>query len=193
MIDVDRIDALLARLEQPGDPPRPEGLSDAEVSVLEDYLHTPLPDDLRDWLKFSNGAFIGTVPAFGAYPLDAPLSMGKILEIFPTWRVKKWIPVASDGCGNYYVIPTQGEFGEGFPVVFVEAVTDKDVPRYIVASDLARFIILLIEDELALMATDPAQDDPEASSWFDKQKMLHYDPAILNFHGVSLPWEADEV
>ena len=51
--------------------------------------------------------------------------------------------------------------------------------EYIVASDLEHFIRFLIEDELQLTERP-----------FDKEEVLSKDPAIVNFTGVPLPWEA---
>ena len=152
-----------------------------------------MPDDLREWLKISNGTFVGTVPVYGVHPANSPLSLEVVLKIYALWREKKWIPIADDGCGNYYVMATQGEFGEGFPIVFVEAVTDHENPRYIVASDLGHFLIFLMEDELSLRQADPYDPtEPPETPWpFDKE-VVHDDPAILNFHGVPLPWDADK-
>ncbi len=184
MIDTEKIEALLELLARPDEPPRPAGASDAEIAALEDYLGTPLPADLRDWLRFSNGAFIGTVPAFGAHSLDAPLSIQRVLNRFPIWRDRRWIPVASDGCGNFYVIPTQGEYGDGFPVLFVEAVIDHSVPQYIVASDFGHFLIGMMVDEL-----NPLDDEFTEAVWpFVEETVVRDDPEILKFHGVPLPW-----
>lgn len=198
MIDANRIRQMLARFDRRTDiapvGPPPAPISDAEIDALQDRIGIPVPEGLREWLKIANGAFVGTVAAYGAHPTDCPSSLEEVLEIYPLWRDRKWIPVADDGCGNYYVMPTQGEFGEGFPIVFIEAVTDYETPRYIVASDLAHFLVFLIEEELALMNIDPVEISERPQAWpFDKQIVVHDDPAILNFHGVPLPWEVDEL
>lgn len=147
-----------------------------------------MPDDLRRWFKISNGAFVGTVPVYGVHPFSSPLSMERRLEIYPEWREKSWIPISDDGCGNYYVLPTRGEFGDGFPVVFVEAVVDPREPGYVVASDLGHFLIFLMESELALMNSDPTE--LVRSPWpFDELKVVRDDPAILNFFDLRLPWD----
>jgi cell wall assembly regulator SMI1 len=196
MIDAKKVKELLARFETEGNfpqpPPQPAATSDVDIEALQGRIGIKVPDDLREWLKISNGAFADTIPVYGAHPAEHPLSMEGILNIFPLWREIKWIPVAGDGCGNYYVIATQNEFGEGFPVVFIEAVTDNSTPRYIVASDLGHFLVLVMESELAQRDLDPVETELEPLPWFNEQKVLHDDPAILNFHGVPLPWNADK-
>jgi cell wall assembly regulator SMI1 len=196
MINTKKVKELLARFDTPSDlpqaGPQPAAIGDAEINALEDRIGTRVPDDLRDWLKISNGAFVGTVPLYGVHPPGFPLRMEKILEIYPLWREKKWIPISSDGCGNYYLMATQGEFGQGHPIFFVEAVTDETAPRYIVASDLGHFLVLVMESELAQRDLDAVETELEPSPWFNEQKVLHDDPAILNFHGVPLPWNADK-
>jgi hypothetical protein len=91
---------------------------------------------------------------------------------------KKWIPVASDGCGNYYAVPTNGEFGPGFPVVFIDSIASTDSPAYIVASGVLKFVRFYLEDELRL------------TQWpFDREEVVRCDPGILTFSGVKLPWQ----
>ncbi|REK10795.1 MAG: SMI1/KNR4 family protein [Planctomycetota bacterium] len=193
MIDTHRFKELLARFEPVSEFAReiPESvpLSEAEIDAFEGRMGFPVPDDLREWLGSVNGAFVGTVVSFGVRTSEPFLDMESILNIFTSWREKKWLPVGNDGCGNYYVMITQGEYGEGFPIVFVEAVVDHQTPRYIVASDLGHFLIFLAEDELESELSDELEIGP--SAWFDKQKVTHDDPAILRFHGIALPWEVD--
>jgi cell wall assembly regulator SMI1 len=192
MLNAKKIREILAQFERPSDLPQPGPLPDAEIVALEGRLGIRVPDDLREWLKISNGAFAGTVPIYGVHHGDHPLGMEEVLRIFPSWRENKWIPVADDGCGNYYVMATQGEFGKGYPIFFVEAVTDETAPRYIVASDLGHFLVLVMESELAQRDLDPVETELEPSPWFNEQEVLHDDPAVLNFHGVPLPWNADK-
>ena len=115
--------------------------------------------------------------------------MESILKIFPSWRQRGWLPIGDDGCGNYHVIPLRGDYGPGFPVVFVEIIQDANAPLYIAASDLEHFIRSFIEDEVERFEWPP--DKPLELVWpFDKEEVLRKDPAILNFTGVALPWEA---
>ncbi len=188
MTELEEIKRLIKQFNAPGDFPAP--LSNKELEAFGAIIGIELPNDLRDWLKISNGALVGTVPVYGLHRGNAPLSMERILRIFPLWRDRKWIPVAGDGCGNYYVMATQQEFGEGFPIVFVRPVSDKAPPRYIAASDLGHFLVFLMETELRNDALDAADMEVEPSLWFNKERALRDDPAILKFHGVPLPWEA---
>ena len=78
MIESNRLRTLLKRLE--GDPvlpqpvPQPDGISDSEINAFEDRIGIPESDDLREWLKISNGTFVGTVPVYGVHPANSPLT-----------------------------------------------------------------------------------------------------------------------
>ena len=107
-------------------------------------------------------------------------------EIFPEWIAKRWIPILNDGCGNYWVMVTQEEFGEGRPIVFVEPMNDREAAAYIVASDLGHFLEFVLEEEILR----PELGDFESTYWpFDREKVLAKDPNIVNFQNVRLPWE----
>jgi cell wall assembly regulator SMI1 len=181
MIDHKRILGLLHKVPRPPEQQIPKGATDAEIGAFEARMGLLVPDDLRQWLRVSNAPCVGPGGLFGIGEA-APdfLNIESILGLFPAWQEKKWIPVAGDGCGNYYVVPTQHEFGAGFPVVFVESICDDEAPAYIVASDLGHFLIFILERELG------------KASWpFDEKVVVHDDPAILKFDHVSLPWRAD--
>ena len=89
------------------------------------------------------------------------------------------IPTAGDGCGNHYILATRGDFGAGFPVLFIDCSVDHESPAFIVASDIGRFLEFLLGKELGV------------AGWpFDKASVLHADPNIRRFQGVALPWDA---
>jgi hypothetical protein len=83
-----------------------------------------LPDDLVAWLHVCKGEMIGPGGVFGARPDCESVDMAAVLALYPAWRARGWLPVAGDGCGDYYVLVTTGPL-TGF-VGFVEAVTDPD-------------------------------------------------------------------
>ena len=43
---------------------------------------------------------------YGIPPLSRDFDTESILSLHPNWRDKGWIPIADDGCGNKYVVPT---------------------------------------------------------------------------------------
>ena len=179
MIDFLRIRELLHTVPRPPDDPLPIGLGDDECDKFEKSSGITLPKDVRDWLKIANGPCVGPGGFFGIQPSREHLDIDSFLSMFPSWKVRKWIPIAGDGCGNYYVVPTQNEFGNGFPVLFIDISFSTNEPSYIVASDIGHFIVSLLEKELG------------KDGWpFNKKAVIQSDPKIISFHSVVLPWES---
>ena len=63
-----------------------------------------------------------------------------VLDRAPLLLAKKWIPIASDECGNFYCYPIGSDFG-GLtrPVFFVESPHIDAKIEYVVASSLYAF------------------------------------------------------
>jgi hypothetical protein len=70
--------------------------------------------------------------------------------MYPQWRAPGWLPVAGDGCGNYYVLAGDGSVG------FVEAVNDPGKISRRAAPDLLSFMA-------GLLAADQAVSRPQTS------------------------------
>ena len=97
--------------------------------------------------------------------------------LHPSWKNKNRIPVAGDGCGNFYLMATNDDFGYGRPIFFVDTLEDPDEPCYLVASDLWHFLSFLLRKELG------------ETGWpFMKEIVVEKDPAIENYHGIPYPW-----
>jgi len=64
--------------------------------------------------------------------------MARISDMFPQWRELGWLPVASDGCGNYYVLARDGTVG------FVEPISDPSTINRCAAPDLLSFMTGLL-------------------------------------------------
>lgn len=139
--DLRRLVAGAARA--PEDDP-PAGASPAELAILADRLGQSLPAELRTWLLICRGAAIGPGGVFGQRPDRPHLDIVKIREIFPEWRALGWLPVASDGCGNYYVLAEDGAVG------FVEPISDPGTISQRTAAGLLSFMTdLLAADQAA--------------------------------------------
>jgi SMI1 / KNR4 family (SUKH-1) len=183
------------------------GASQKSIDAFAHRVGIKVPDELREWLSLANGAAIGPGGVFGIRPGDEYLDIESCLDAHRAWKKRKWIPVAGDGCGNYYVMPTQGDFGPGFPVAFVDSISDKILG---VASRLSLFLIFLLEAELSLVRLIPIYEtllkkhrlpehlvfpvsDPIWPKWpFDRDYVVRKDPDILKLKKELLPWEADK-
>ena len=153
----------------------------ADLDAFAEEIGIPVPDDLRDWLKLASGP---SVPS-RLFGIRMRMDIESILEIHPLWKQNKWIPVADDGCGNYYVVATQQEFGKGFPILFIDTMESSEQPQYLVASDIGHFILFFVEHEI-----NPRFD---SEGWpFGEKYVLQTDPDILNFKKELLPWVVNE-
>lgn len=176
---IQRITELLHQVPKAPEDLIPTGVSSETMEQFELRTGVLLPGMMRDWLSLTNGPCIGPGGFYGIQPLRSDLDMECYWELFPVWKQKKWLLVAGDGCGNYYIMPTQKEFGAGFPVLFIETMEDSDSPIYVVASDLEHFVVGILQEEL------------ERTSWpFDEKIAMAFDPQIVRCNNVSLPWKA---
>jgi cell wall assembly regulator SMI1 len=160
---------LLGRAPRPPEEAPPVGATAAELATLEHTLGFPLPNDLRAWLTVCRGSLAG--PG-GLYGVDtAPTSIASVLDLYPDWRDRRWIPVAGDGCGNHDVL-------EAGAVFFVDTMASVDAFDYVVASGLIPFLTFLLERELG------------AKGWpFDADYVFARDPALAHVSEPSLlPW-----
>ncbi len=180
MIDVCKIRQLLAQAPRPPEEGLPGGITDVECDAWEQRTGIHLPTEVRQWLKISNGPCVGPGGLYGIRPQRSYLDMEACLDRHPSWKIRKWIPVAGDSCGSCYVIPTQQEYGNGYPVLFVDH-CEPDAPAYIVASDIGHFLVSLLAKETGVQG------------WpFNESYVTKADPEITRFVGVPLPWTADD-
>lgn len=108
-------------------------------------------------IRICRGAAIGPGGLFGHRPDEPFLDIPTVLGLYPEWQTTNWLPVASDGCGNYYMLLADGSVG------FVDTMSDPAVIDAVIAPDLFTFIeTLLVDDqerELRSRQSD-ADDDP---------------------------------
>jgi hypothetical protein len=116
----------------------PSGASELEIDALESRLGRDLPLVLRLWLSVCRGAAIGPGGVFGHRPDRDFLDMPHVQALFPQWRELEWLPVASDGCGNYYVLTHDGSVG------FVDTMKDPGQLDRLASSDLLSFMTGLL-------------------------------------------------
>jgi len=79
---------------------------------------------------------------FGPRPDDPGIDVASRRDPYPEWARLGWLPVAGDGCGNYYVLRDDGTVG------FVDTMQDPGKIDRQAASDLLSFMIgLLAHDQ----------------------------------------------
>jgi cell wall assembly regulator SMI1 len=98
-------------------------------------------------LSVCRGARIGPGGVFGQRPDTPDVDTVLRRDLFPGWAELGWLPVAGDGCGNYYVLAEDGTVG------FVDTMKDPDRLDRRVASDLLSFMIELLAHDQAIDRT----------------------------------------
>lgn len=169
---------LLERVPREPGTELPGAAPESDLRAFEEDLGYSLPPDLKRWLKVSNGPNVGPGGFFGVGAVPKHLSIPACLSMFPDWKALRWIPIAGDGCGNYYVQVLSGAFGPGCPVVFVEPMSGSNEVAYAVASTVPLFVIGLLRQEL------------ERSRWpFDRDLVISFDPDLVKLKNVAMPWD----
>jgi cell wall assembly regulator SMI1 len=179
--------------------------TESQITAFEQKFHLEIPTELREWLLFTNGANVNPGGFLGVE------EFGKYYEWHPNWWSNNWIPVASDGCGNNWVLSC-GELilsGQTHPVLFLDQ-SDVESPAYIVASGLWQFLRFVFEDEIIHQKFPPALDtqnegwyermqqrlrDPNRKDYwpFTKDKVLQKDPCMNDYTGAApFPWDLEE-
>ena len=174
------------------------GATEEDLRAFMERTQLTLPLEIQAWFKITNGLLVGTRRLFGIRSgsqsrTGSPpnrMDVESIYSVFPEFLEPGWLPVGTDGCGSYYIVPLREDFGPGFPAVFHDHAGLYE-PTYIVASDLEHFIKFLIEAEVSHAASKSYRVWDDDDAWpFNKEEVVRKDPAILNFTGVPLPWEA---
>jgi cell wall assembly regulator SMI1 len=161
----------------------PPGASEADLDDFVTSTGISLPDDLRTWLRLTNGVYFTHTIFAGIRPFPPRLDLEADLRDRPHWKQKAWIPVATDGSGSTYLMASRQEFGEGYPLFLIEGTQrDQESPLCIVSSDMEHFLMCSLEKELAGLSGWP----------FNKDYMIERDPEIMQFPGLRLPWTLED-
>ena len=181
-------------------PIRQVGASSGEIDDFERRVGLDLPDDLRDWLGFRNGTYLGEGGTWGVRPGIVHLDIESALDALRgqvEWGIEQLrhsrashdhlmslLPVASDGCGSSYVIDVDGTCGIPGAVLFLDHETfAKDWPDYVVASGMWHFVRFMLERDRDIDLE--TFDHP----WpFDEAWVLRRDPKLSACRHELLPW-----
>ena len=168
---------LLDKVPRPPGQVIPPGIEEARIVAFQERTGITLPEELVCWLRFTNGPLVGPGGIFGVRPVPEVVDIEFYYGLHSSWKEKKWIPVAGDGCGNFYLMATNDDYGHGRPIFFVDTHEDPDEPCYLVASDLWHFFSFLLRKELG------------ETGWpFNKEIVVGNDPAIENYRDIPYPW-----
>lgn len=162
-----------------GQPPITGATSD-DLRVLREQLGFDLPEQLVDWLMVCNGSLAGPGGLFGANQQNDFLDIAG--RMYDGWHGRRWIPVAGDGCGDFYVLDASRTHLPTGGIFFVDQ-SDYDALCYLLATNLEVFFRQLLLDD---------RDPGEGNGWpFDSKRTLAADPRLVEVQPQRLlPWRA---
>jgi hypothetical protein len=117
--------------------PRPE-----EIAGAEGRLGFRFPQEFREFLSLCNGAEVGRSGLYGIKTEKRFFDLERSYGNSPQFKRWKMLPVAGDGCGNFYLLDRKDRH-----VYFYDAISD-DEPGYVVASDFWHFAYFYITEPL---------------------------------------------
>jgi len=178
----DDVLALVHEVPRPPEASIPGGATVVAIDALGERLGRPVPPELRAWLLRCNCPPVGPGGLFGVCPDDEYLDIETYNRLHPHWLDRGWIPIAGDGCGNYYVLDLNARTRSGHPILFLDwedsAALVCDTPSYVVASGLWPFLrYLLLSEKRA-----------EYSIWREGEAVRE-DPGLADAVGAPRPWE----
>jgi hypothetical protein len=163
--------------------------TDADYAALEREFGVPVPLPIREVLSVFNGGVLEIGTCFGVRPGDQATDLTHFLRIWPEMVVRGCWPLASDGCGNYYVAGAEQDGQHS--VAFWES-SGTDPLEYMVASGVWHFEAFLFEKAEWIRRHPWPDDPPWDARWpFDKAWVLARDPGIVNCKRAPLPWDVD--
>ena len=122
----------------------PQGCKPEDIAGLEARTGLAIPPEMRDWLHYTNGPCIGPGGLFGIRPNRRSMDIEQYLRLFPAWAERRWLPVAGDGCGNYFVL--ECDVAQSRRVLFVDPLEDAQQGE-VVADNLWVFLGNILEAE----------------------------------------------
>lgn len=156
----------------------PDGATDGQIAAFPILHRVTIPPEVQTWLRFTDGPRIGPGGVYGLKDFK------DVYKYLPEFRERLWLPLGTDGCGDYYVLALDSEDRPLRPVDFIEpysSLEGYEAPTYVVASGFWRFLRFLFREELG-----------ERGWPFDAAHVLAADPELAHVRSAPLPWVADE-
>lgn len=150
------------------------GATERDLASLDQILGFDPPPELTEWLSVCRGSTAGPGNLYGVGNDHDWLNISDLYRTLPEFRAKRWIPVAGDGAGNFYVLdaslPTH-------PVGFVESIDGTEIIQFYVASGLLLFLREILTVEVS------------RTGWpFDRDYVKRVDPSLTLY---PLPWTGE--
>lgn len=141
---------LLTFLDLAPDDVLPSGATLRQLRDFEKRTELKLPNQIREWLSICNAPCVAEGGVFGVSPTRPFLDIESYLFDHPGWRDNNWLPVAGDGCGNYYIVVLNAEDLDFCPVFFVDHEESYDILSHEIAPDFWSFLLWLFKRDLKM-------------------------------------------
>lgn len=146
---------------------RPKAVSPATIARVLALFRGFAPKAFIDVLSLAGSPCMSGSSC--EYMLNAN-GVEEVLGLHKEWLAVGFVPIAGDGCGNYFV--AHPGFAGGCPVLFVDTIASLLEPAYIVASDIEHFMAAVLNRE----------------DWFDSESITRNDPQVFAATTYCLPW-----
>jgi cell wall assembly regulator SMI1 len=161
------------------------GASEDAIRAAQDKLKVVFPPSFTRFLRLWNGGEFGSDALYGIPPitphhLDITWYREEILDARDC--PKSWIPIANDGCGNYFVIATEiPTVGAECAIGFVDySVSPTNITNYIATNYWAflEFFIRLMAGDKDVIHGAPIEP-PGLRPWpWDEDWLAQNDPYL---------------
>ena len=137
----------------------------------------------KEFLLEYNGTIGGQGGFMGIDTGDTFCNSDDFYEVYPDWILRKWLPVATDGCGNAYIMHCSDSDLNGF-IFFKDLMSTSETEiSYYVGSNIWSFAYMMLYME--------KRNEAEIFDglWpFDQEFVTSNDPDILKAPYNLLPW-----
>lgn len=169
------IQELCRAVAWPPDETRVDPATDQQIESAEKYIGILFPTEWREFLRFLNGPCIGPGGILGIETKRPALDLRYVLDFYRDWKDQLWIPIAGDGCGNFYVLAICNDGTT--PVCFIDTIAAPNTLAFVVSSDLWHFLVFILSKELG------------EKGWpFLSEYVLRNDPKLAECAVAPMPW-----
>lgn len=158
---------------------QPTQLNQISLNSFEEKYNLKITESVIEWLNFSNGSFAGQGGIFGLNNEPDFLNLETYYDLYPEWIKLRWLPIAGDGCGNYYIININHASIFKDYIFFIDTSNSIETFTYVVASNIWYFLYFIIKSE------------KKEIEWpFNKKEVLNIDPYLSVSAYSFLPWNS---
>lgn len=164
-------------------------LTQQALLACQERLGFLFPSELVEWLHHCNGAALAVdPPIFHGVPatparyrgIEGHIDYG----VANTWRESRWLPIADDQCGDYYLLIPSKVLNRSIVVFWDQACDGENAFDSVAASSLWHFLAGVLDPDHA------GHDAGDGPGWpFDPERTLEFDPDLHALTDLPMPWD----